>query len=102
MEEIPEAMCGPAGFIFKFLKSNEQQRGETLTAIYKMFCGENTRRQSVAGKKDKYERRMETVQANYEELTQEQWQTAFNKVDFLKAAYLQYLLCAYHAEMEQR
>merc|ERR1711923_285941 len=101
MEMIPDAMAGPAIFVSKFLKRQELQKGQMIESIYKMFCDENTRRQSDAGKRDKYKRRMETVQSNYGELSQEQWQTEFNKVDFLKTAYLQYLLCAYHIEMQQ-
>ena len=51
-------------------------------------------------KKAKYARKTKMVHDNYSELTREDLKQEFNKEDFLKTAYLQYMLYAYQIKLD--
>ena len=50
------------------------------------------------GKKKKYEKKLKDTEKNYTELTKDPLKSEFNEEDFLKTAFLQYMLYAYHQD----
>ena len=51
-------------------------------------------------KKAKYARKMNVVEQSFTELTKEPLKTFFNYKDYLKTAFLQYMIYAYNAEAQ--
>ena len=91
MEQLPDAVKEPSIFISNFLKQKNQS--ETLSSIF-----EAIQRRFVTDdetKKEKYAMKLKAEQEHYEELTKEPLKKDFNSQDFLKTAFLQYMLYAY-------
>ena len=95
---LPGAVKDPAKFIANFLKKDEKFIDQTLLNIYhtisdKFHTDDETKRAKLA-KKSKQ------CQDNYAELTREDLKRDFNKEDFLKTAFLQYMLYAFQIKLD--
>ena len=91
--QLPRAVKEPSRFLSKFLKQDGDHIDQTLLSIYQQICARfNTEDEAM---KRKYERQAKKSQENYAELTKGGLKTEFNKNDFLKTAFLQYMLYAY-------
>lgn len=52
-------------------------------------------------KKAKYAKKLDVTEKNYNELMMDPLKDEFNEDDFLKTAFLQYMLYAYQQDMDQ-
>eukprot|EP00483_Globobulimina_turgida_P009827 UN09846 len=97
-QELSRAVKEPSKFIASFLKKDESLIDQTLLTIYdtisEKFKSEN------ASKRAKYAKKAKMTQDNYAELTSEDLSLGFNKDDFLKTAFLQYMLYAFQIKLD--
>lgn len=90
-EKLPGAMKKPSEFISDFLK--REDKGKTMSDIFNVlkqrFVTENERLRV------EYAKKLIVAEDNYHELIMEPLRNEFNEEDFLKTAFLQYMLYAY-------
>jgi len=95
--QLPGAVKEPSKFISNFLKQKE--KAKTMEEIYdilqKRFVTEDE------SKKAKYAKKLKVTKENYDDLVNEELKEEFNKDDFLKTAFLQYMLYAYQQDMDK-
>ena len=92
---IQYQMQEPARFISAFLE--ETNKSSTMKAIY-----ESLRQREIMGNEIKTEqraKRMKVIEDNFDELMANPLHTIFNKEDYLKTAFLQYMIYAYEAKV---
>ena len=85
----------PARFISAFLEQTNNL--STMKAIY-----EYLRQREIMGneiKTEEHAKRMKVIEDNFNELMANPLQTIFMKWDYLKTAFLQYLIYAYEAKV---
>merc|ERR1712130_944351 len=88
---LPGAVKEPAKFIAVFLKKDEKFIDHTISA---KFHTEGDAQRA------KYAKKSKQCQDNYAELTREDLKRDFNKEDFLKTAFLQYMLYAFQIRLD--
>ena len=86
-------MGEPSRFIAAFLRQEDDTIIAALAEIYSRIA--RRFQTDVERKKEKYGKKAKQAQDNYAELAVERLKPRFNKQDFLKRGYLQYLLHAY-------
>merc|ERR1711994_386200 len=95
--QLPGAVKEPSKFISNFLKKDE--KSGTMTGIYESL---KARFQTEdENKKVKYAKKLKVTKENYDDLVNEELKEEFNKDDFLKTAFLQYMLYAYQQDMDK-
>jgi len=99
-KQLPGAVKEPSKFISVFLKKEDKNKTmeEIFNTIKDRFVTEDESR------KQKYAKKLKVTMENYKDLTgddgAEQLKEVFNEKDFLKTAFLQYMLYAYQRDME--
>merc|ERR1719242_2872156 len=94
---LPGAVKEPSKFISNFLKKDEKTG--TMEGIFESL---KARFQTDdESKKAKYAKKAKVTEENYNELMADDLKSEFNEEDFLKTAFLQYMLYAYQQEMDQ-
>merc|ERR1719419_1920864 len=94
--QLPGAVKEPSKFISQFLKRDDS--GSTMEGIFESL---KARFQTDdESKKQKYAKKAKVTEENYRELTAAPLKKDFNEEDFLKTAFLQYMLYAYQQNME--
>eukprot|EP01083_Nonionella_stella_P280065 952546_1 len=96
--QLPGAVKEPSKFIASFLKRDETSIDETFLSIHETLCDRFQTDDNA--KKAKYAKKLKMTKDNYVALTKSDLQREFNKEDFLKAAFLQYMLYAYQATLD--
>merc|ERR1719419_2063855 len=95
--QLPGAVKEPSKFISAFLK--REDKNGTMNGIFEALKQRfNTDDES---KKAKYAKKLEVTEKNYNELMMDPLKDEFNEDDFLKTAFLQYMLYAYQQDMDQ-
>lgn len=87
------AVKEPSQFIANFLKENDVKMKRTVENIFIILRERYTT--DNESKKGKYQGKLITTLDNYEELTKDSLGKEWNEEDFLKNAFLQYMLYAY-------
>jgi len=96
MEYIPDACKKPAAFMVEFIKKDPSEIRLTFARVYDILYA-RTQTTSVSKKKRaKFAKKAKMVTENYDELTEAELSSDFNRKDFLITAYLQYLIYSYH------
>merc|ERR1740116_773686 len=95
--QLPGAVKEPSKFISNFLKQAEKT--ETMEGIYDALIKRFQTDDDT--KKAKYAKKAKVTEDNYNELMMAPLQNDFNEDDFLKTAFLQYMLYAYNNDMDQ-
>jgi len=94
--QLPGAVKEPSKFISNFLKQDD--KSGTMTGIYESL---KARFQTEdENKKVKYAKKLKVTEDNYNQLMLDPLKTEFNEKDFLKTAFLQYMLYAYNNSMD--
>ena len=92
-QKLPAMTKNPARFIGKFIKKPHDTHNDLFVSIYDEL---KTKLESDKKMKPaKLIKKLKTLKTNYDELTRQPIQPQFNQVDFLRQAYLQYILYAY-------
>lgn len=99
-QQLAGAVKEPSKFIAGFLKKEETFIDQALLSIYNSLCAKLNNQTDDVSKKAKYAKKAKVTQDNYAELTQEDLQPDFNQHDFLKTAFLQYMLYAYQIKLD--
>jgi len=95
--QLPGAVKEPSKFISAFLK--REDKNGTMNGIFEALKQRfNTDDES---KKAKYAKKLDVTEKNYNELMMDPLKDEFNEDDFLKTAFLQYMLYAYQQDMDQ-
>merc|ERR1712156_848162 len=95
--KLPGAVKEPSKFISAFLK--REDKNGTMNGIFEALKQRfNTDDES---KKAKYAKKLDVTEKNYNELMMDPLKDEFNEDDFLKTAFLQYMLYAYQQDMDQ-
>merc|ERR1719242_1904886 len=95
--QLPGAVKEPSKFISNFLKKDE--KGAVMEGIFESL---KARFQTDdESKKAKYAKKAKVTEENYNELMADPLKSEFNDEDFLKTAFLQYMLYAYQQDMDQ-
>ena len=95
-QQLPGAVKEPSKFIASFLKKDEKFIDQALLTIYDTICEKF--KTDDDSKKAKYAKKAKMTQENYSELVREDLKREFNENDFLKTAFLQYMLYAYQVK----
>ena len=96
--EIPAAVKEPSQFIMEFLRSDKEFIDETLLNIFNTLLEKF--KTNDEPKKAKYIKKTKMTEENYAELTKENLGQEFNQDDYLKNAWLQYMLHAYQIKLD--
>ena len=104
-DNLMKAMKRPAQFIDTFLKQDPEEMQLKLTLIHKMLQLRlqkiaDKRPQTPRSKQKKYRKQTETLLMGFEDVKQAPFQSELNKQDFLRPAYMQYLIYAFCYEVE--
>jgi len=95
--QLPGAVKEPSKFISNFLK--QEEKTGTMEGIYESL---KARFQTEdENKKAKYAKKLKVTEDNYNQLMMDPLKADFNEEDFLKTAFLQYMLYAYNNSMDQ-
>jgi len=95
--QLPGAVKEPSKFISNFLKKDE--KAGVMEGIFESL---KARFQTDdESKKAKYAKKAKVTEENYNELMADDLKSEFNEEDFLKTAFLQYMLYAYQQDMDQ-
>jgi len=97
-QQLPGAVKEPSKFIASFLKRDEKFIDQALLTIYNTLC--EKLKTNDESKKAKYAKKAKMTQDNYSELIREDIKQEFNEEDFLKTAFLQYMLYAYQIKLD--
>eukprot|EP00486_Rosalina_sp_Unknown_P013922 CAMPEP_0201579248 /NCGR_PEP_ID=MMETSP0190_2-20130828/26679_1 /ASSEMBLY_ACC=CAM_ASM_000263 /TAXON_ID=37353 /ORGANISM="Rosalina sp." /LENGTH=413 /DNA_ID=CAMNT_0048013433 /DNA_START=23 /DNA_END=1264 /DNA_ORIENTATION=- len=97
-QQLPGAVKEPSKFIALFLKRDEKFIDQALLTIYNTLCDKF--KTNDESKKAKYAKKAKMTQDNYSELIREDIKQEFNEDDFLKTAFLQYMLYAYQIKLD--
>jgi len=95
--QLPGAVKEPSKFISNFLK--QEGKTATMEGIFENLK-QRFLKQEDESKKAKYAKKLKVTEENYKNLTKEPLKEEFNKDDFLKTAFLQYMLYAYQQDMD--
>jgi len=95
--QLPGAVKEPSKFISNFLK--QEEKTSTMEGIYESLKQRFQTEDET--KKAKYAKKLEATEKNYNQLMMDPLKTDFNEEDFLKTAFLQYMLYAYNNQMDQ-
>ena len=94
--KLAGAVKEPSEFIRDFLKSDGQLVAQTMQDTYdKIYARFLIDDDFDDSKKAKYAGKQETSRHNFKQLTDEPLKASFNKDDFIKSGFLQYMLYAY-------
>mmetsp|Transcript_28476 Transcript_28476/g.46759 ORF Transcript_28476/g.46759 Transcript_28476/m.46759 type:complete len:300 (+) Transcript_28476:51-950(+) len=97
-QQLQTAVREPAKFIAGLLKKDSAFMEKAFLSIYNSIVdGLHTDDDS---KKQKAAKKINVAQENYAELSNETLQSEFNQNDFLKTAFLQYVLYAYQIKLD--
>merc|ERR1712129_190686 len=97
-QQLTGAVKEPSKFIQEFLKSDGQLVAQTLQGTYEKICSRF--QTDDEAKKAKYAKKKETSKVNYAQLSDNTMKANFNREDFLKTAFLQYMLYAYLIKLD--
>lgn len=85
------------------MKNDENIIRQSLITIYETLCDQCHNHSSATNdkkKKEKYVKKLQSIQMNYQQLCLVQLENEFNKEDFLKNAFLQYMLYAFQFKLD--
>ena len=95
--QLPGAVKEPSKYISNFLKKDEKTG--TMEGIFESL--KQRFQTDDESKKAKYAKKAKVTEDNYNELMMDPLKSEFNEEDFLKTAFLQYMLYAYQQNMDQ-
>ena len=99
-QQLPIAMEVPSEFMSNYLKLPPQEFDCNFSVIHDILvsrCEESAARGD--SDREQHDRQIDQIKSNYDELISQHPQSRLNKADFLRPAFLQYLICAYCYEV---
>lgn len=100
-DRLPGALEFPSYFMNMFLKRKKDVRARNLSTLNRMLIAKNAKGASKPGaNQDKYAKQAKNIADNFVELASADPKTEFNEEDFVRPAFLQYLICAFCYEVE--
>ena len=92
-QKLPAMTKNPSRFIAEFIKKPHDAHDEIFLSIYNEL--KTNLETDKKMKQEKLNKKLDKLKTNYDELTRQPIQPSFNQIDFLRQAYLQYILYAY-------
>jgi len=101
-DRLPNALEYPSRFMAAFLKQDAREMARKLSTVHMMLAAKSQRGAGRPGaKKEKYVKLAKSIEDNFAELASETPRSPFSEKDFVRPAFLQYLICAFCYETQE-